>query len=436
MSANRRQALLGSLAVLASGALHPLLAAVPRSARFPERFLWGVATAGHQVEGNNVNSDMWLLEHAQPTLFMEPSGDACDQYHRFRDDIALVSSLGFNTYRFSLEWPRIEPAQGEYSRAELAHYRGLLESCRERGLLPFVTVNHFTTPRWFAALGGWEGAGASEHFARYCEQVSRSLGDLIGAASTMNEPNIGRLLSWMGLPPAMFVTQSAMLAAAAAATGSQRFTAIQFAQQELILQPLLDGHRRAYEILKAGRGSFPVGVNLALMDDQAVGPDSLVQRKREECYQPWFEAARHSDFIGVQTYSRSRLDSHGVVAPEPGIELTDSGEEFYPESLEHTIRLAAQQTGKPVYVTENGICTNDDTRRVAYIQRALAGVRRCLDDGVDVRGYVHWSLLDNFEWIFGYARKYGLVAVDRITQQRLIKPSARMLGQIARRNSL
>jgi beta-glucosidase len=433
---NRRQALLGSLAMLGAAALHPVPTAASPTRQFPKGFLWGVATAGHQVEGNNVNSDMWVLEHVQPTLFKESSGDACDQYHRFRQDIALTASLGFNTYRFSLEWPRIEPAPGEYSSAELDHYREVLLSCREHGILPFVTITHFTTPRWFGALGGWEARGASDHFARYCEKVSRHLGDLIGVASTMNEPNIGRLLRWMGLPPEVYTTQAAMLAAAATATGAQRFSVVQFANQDLILQPLLDGHALAYEILKAGPGSFPVGMNLAMTDDQAVGVDSQVNRKSEECYQPWFEAARHSDFIGVQTYSRSRVNSQGFAGPEPGVELTQSGEEFYPESLEHTIRLAAQATGKPVYVTENGIATENDARRVVYIQRALAGVRRCLDDGVDIRGYVHWSLLDNFEWIFGYGPKFGLVAVDRATQRRIIKPSARMLGSIARKNAL
>ena len=312
----------------------------------------------------------------------------------------------------------------------------MLTSCHEHGLLPLVTINHFTAPRWFGAQGGWEGAGASDHFVRFTEQVSHSLGDLIGAASTMNEPNIGRLLRWIGLPQAMYSIQDAMLAAAARATGSQRFTAIQFANQDLILKPLLDAHRRAYETLKGGPGSFPVGVSVAMMDDQAVGDDSQVVRKREDCYEPWFEAARHSDFIGVQTYSRSRLDSHGFVGPEPGVELTHSGEEFYPESLEHTVRLAAKATGKPVYVTENGIDTLDDTRREVYIKRALTGLRRCLDDGIDVRSYVHWSLLDNFEWIFGYGPRYGLVAVDHSTQERTVKPSAHLLGSIARSNRL
>lgn len=436
MSASRRQVLLGSLAVLGASGLSGLSGATTKSGRFPEKFLWGAATAGHQVEGNNVNSDMWLLEHVQPTLFKEPSGDACDHYHRYRSDIALLAALGLNTYRFSLEWARIEPAPGEYSLAELNHYRDMLVACHEHGLLPLVTINHFVAPRWFGALGGWEGEDAADHFARYAEKVSQHLGDLIGAASTMNEPNIGRLLRWVGLPPVMYTIQDAMLAAAAKATASQRFTAIQFANQDLILQPLLNGHRRAYEALKAGPGSYPVGVSVALMDDQAVGEDSQVARKRADCYDPWFEAARHSDFIGVQTYSRSRLDRHGFVGPAPGVELTHSGEEFYPESLEHTIRLAAQATGKPVYVTENGIDTLDDTRRVAYIQQAVAGVKRCLDDGIDVRSYVHWSLLDNYEWIFGYGPRYGLVAVDHSAQERAVKPSAHVLGAIARNRGL
>ena len=430
MNTTRREALIGSLALLGAAAV-PAGAPAPIA---PKGFLWGAATAGHQVEGNNVNSDIWVLEHVQPTLFKESSGDACDHYHRFREDIALVAALGLNTYRFSLEWARIEPAEGEYSRAELDHYREVLACCHEHGLVPMLTITHFTTPRWFGSLGGWEGPGAADHFARYCERASRHLGDLIGVASTMNEPNIGRLLRWFGFPPEVYKIQDAMLAAAGAATGSRRYTAVQFARQDLILKPLLEGHRRAVDILKAGPGSFPVGVNIAMTDDQAVGPNSQVAAKRADCYEPWFEAARYGDFVGVQTYSRSRLDNHGFAGPEPGVELTGSGEEFYPEALEHTIRLAAQQTGKPVYVTENGIDTEDDTRRVAYIERALAGVRRCLDDRVDVRGYVHWSLLDNFEWVRGFGPKMGLVAVDRATQQRIIKPSARLLGSIARRS--
>jgi beta-glucosidase len=197
---------------------------------------------------------------------------------------------------------------------------------------------------------------------------------------------------------------------------------------------LLAAHHKGYAAIKAGRGDFPVGVNLAIVDDQAVGPDSQRDRKRAEVYEPWLQAAAQGDYVGVQTYGRSRLGKDGPIAPEPGVALTQMGEEFYPEGLEGTIRYAAKATGKPVYVTENGIATENDTQRVEYIKRAVAGMERCLADGVDVRSYMHWSLLDNFEWIFGYRPKFGLVAVDRTTQTRTVKPSGKYLGGIATAN--
>ena len=171
-------------------------------------------------------------------------------------------------------------------------------------------------------------------------------------------------------------------------------------------------------------------------DDQPAGGDSRYQAKQADVYGPWLNLAKQDDLIGVQTYTRSRIGWAKALPPPEGAELTQMGYEFYPDSLEHTVRFAAKETGVPVIVTENGIATEDDTRRVEYIQRALAGVKRCIDDGVVVRGYIHWSLLDNFEWIFGYAPKFGLIAVDRETQKRTVKPSAVMLGKIAKANSL
>jgi len=403
--------------------------------RYPKGFLWGAATAGHQVEGGNVNSDIWLLEHVKPTIFAESSGDACNHYQLYREDIALLAGLGFNTYRFSLEWSRIEPAPGEFLTAELEHYRRVLAACHEHGIAPMLTFNHFTTPRWFAAQGGWENPQAPELFARFCGRAAHHLGDLIVAASTLNEPNIGLLLKWFNLPPAMWQVQTAMLQAAAAACGSTRFSAIMAGDPQAMLPNLLKGHRLAYAAIKSEAGRFPWGVSIAMIDDQAVGPDSQRNAKRAECYEPWLAAAAESDFIGVQTYGRSRIGKDGIVPPDAGAELTQMGEEFYPQALEQTIRYAASATKKPVYVTENGIATTDDSRRVAYIGQALTGLERCLADGVDVRGYVHWSLLDNFEWPSGYRPKFGLIGVDRATQVRAVKPSARFLGAIARANA-
>jgi beta-glucosidase len=170
-------------------------------------------------------------------------------------------------------------------------------------------------------------------------------------------------------------------------------------------------------------------------DDQPPASDSHVDQKRAEVYGPWLNLAKKDDYIGVQTYSRSRVAAKNLPPPD-GAKLTQMGYEFYPESLEHTIRYASRETGVPVIVTENGVGTEDDKDRIGYINRALQGVKRCLADGVDVRGYIHWSLLDNFEWVFGYVPKFGLIAVDRETQKRTPKPSAMLLGSIARKNSL
>lgn len=199
------------------------------------------------------------------------------------------------------------------------------------------------------------------------------------------------------------------------------------------MQPqLLRAHRDRYAAIKSGPGKFPVGVNIAIIDNQAVGADSQRDVKRQECYAAWLEAAAHSDYVGVQTYGRSLIGKDGPLPARAGAELTQMGEGFYPQGLENTIHYAAAATRKPVFVTENGIATEDDTRRVAYIKAAVQGVARCISDGIDVRTYIHWSLLDNFEWLFGYRLKFGLVAVDRKTQVRTPKPSAGILGAMAR----
>ena len=411
------------------------LMSAPRQ-HFPGGFLWGAATAAHQVEGNNINSDGWVLENMKPSMFAEPSGDACDFYHRYRDDIALAASLGYNAFRFSIEWARIEPEPGVYSMAELDHYRRVLAACHEHHLTPMVTFWHFTNPRWFAALGGWENPGAGDHFVRYCERAARHLGDLIGGAATFNEPNIPLLLKWIfsAMPRNPFAGADAMMQAAAKSIGAPRFSYFVFGNGEASRDVMLPTHDRALAAIKAGPGKYPVGLTLAMTDEQAVGEASRRDEKRELLYGPWLDAAAKSDFIGVQTYTRARVGKDGDLPPEAGVELTQAGYEFWPEALEQTIRYAASRAKVPVYVTENGVATEDDTRRVEYITRALAGVSKCLADGIDVRGYFHWSLLDNFEWNSGYRPKFGLIAVDRQTFTRTVKPSARLLGSIARSN--
>jgi beta-glucosidase len=428
-----RRALLSSVATAA--AVPGMLSAAAKP--FPKGFLWGAATAGHQVEGNNLNSDCWLLEHLPNSTFVEPSGDACDHYHLYPHDIRLLAELGFNTYRFSLEWSRIEPEEGFFSRAELEHYRRVLAACHEAGVTPMVTYSHFTVPRWFALRGGWEKADAPGRFAKFCERSTRSLGDMIGYATTLNEPDVAALLDWMRLPNGQTIGQTigSNLPAIRKQLGAPDFSSFVFADGRLTLPNLVRAHLQGKEAIKSVRPGIPVGVSLAMSDDQPAPANSHVEEKRAAVYGPFLEAARKDDFFGVQTYTRAIVAEKDLPPPKDA-ELTGTGWEFYPEALEHTIRYAAQKTGLPIMVTENGIATDDDDRRVEYIRRALAGVARCLDDHVDVRGYMHWSLIDNFEWNSGFKPKFGLIAVDRDTQKRSVKPSAAYLGNIARRNAL
>jgi len=415
-------------------------AAADKSKAFPEKFLWGCATAGYQVEGNNTTSDLWMMEHLPGTIFKEPSGDACDHYHLYPQDISMLADLGFNTYRFSLEWARIEPEEGFFSNAELDHYRRMLATCHEHHLTPMLTYSHFSLPRWFAMKGGWEQTKAADLYARYCEKATRHLGDLVGYASTMNEPDIPQLLNWINLPGMAGGKSIAEMMASGLEKVRKQVNAPEFSDlfmgdAKRTRDGLLAAHAKGKEAMKSVRPDMPVGFNLAMSDDQAAPEDSHLAEKRADVYGPWLEAAKHCDYLGVQVYSRSIVGKKDL-PPAKGLELTQTGMEFYPECVEHVVQYAAKETGVPIIVSENGIATEDDTRRVEYVQRAVAGVKRAIDDGVDVRGYIAWSLMDNFEWMSGYEPKFGMVAVDLKTQKRTIKPSAAILGNIARRNSL
>jgi len=410
------------------------------SKAFPDKFLWGCATAGHQVEGNNTSSDLWLVEHLPGSMFKEPSGDACDHYHLYPQDISMLADLGFNTYRFSLEWSRIEPEEGFFSNAELDHYRRMLATCHEHHLTPLLTYSHFTIPRWFAYKGGWQNAKAADLYARFCEKATKHLGDLIGYASTFNEPDIPQLLNWINLPGlaangSLFDMLQSNLVKIRKQLNAPEFASFFLGDGKKIRESLLAAHQKGKAAMKSVRSDMPVGFNLAMSDDQAAETDSHLDEKRADVYGPWLEAAKQCDYMGVQVYSRSFVGKKDLPPPK-GAELTQTGMEFYPECVEHVVRYASKATGVPIIVTENGIATTDDTRRVEYVQRAVAGVKRAIDDGVDVRGYVAWSLLDNFEWMSGYEPKFGMVAVDLATQKRTIKPSATILGNIARKNSL
>ena len=403
----------------------------------PSDFLWGTAISAYQSEGNNYNSDAWLQENIKPTLFKERSGDACDSYHRYRDDIAIAAKLGFNCYRFGIEWARIEPTEGFFSNAELDHYADVLETCRAHGLKPVVTFSHFTVPIWFAARGGFEVADSPDLFAAFCRKAAEHLGGLMHLATTFNEANIQLLVQVMTAFATSIPAAKAMIEAAARATASPKFSTVAYADPAISTPLMQEAHRKGYDAIKSARPDLPVGLTLTTQDIQAVGPDSLADRYRDRLYGDWLQVARtHADFVGVQPYTRFLVDAKGITAPPAGAEMTDAGYEFYPQALANTIRWAHTTIGKPIYVTESGIATDNDARRIAFIEQALAGLRDCLAEGIPVHSYMYWSLLDNFEWASGYSKHFGLVAVDLQFFKRTLKPSALHLGAIARSNRI
>ena len=448
--ASRRNFLAGaaSTALLAttSGTTAALGSGVPTRKAFPKNFRWGVATAAHQIEGNNTNSDFWFLENIKPTTFAERSGDACDSYHRYEQDIALLAGLGFNTYRFSIEWARIEPTRGNFSIAELDYYKRVLECCHRHNVSPAVTFVHASAPLWFAEAGGWLNPEAPALFARYCSTVAKALAGDMAYAFTINEPQVAKTFRAIPGAAASFAKRDqadlASHEAAARVTDSKMFVTMNYPDIEGMTPQLIAGHEQGYAAIKAERSSLPVGVTLNIIDFQPANEDSRYEEVRKTAYGAWIETTRRTgDFTGVQIYRQFPIPGKGQALPSPSpmpfLEHEGMMASFSrPEALRNGIEYVYAQTQKPIMVTENGIDTENDERRIWYIDGALAGLQECIAKGLPVLGYFHWSLLDNFEWTQGYKPKYGLVAVDRSTFKRVPKPSAEHLGAIARRNSI
>lgn len=286
---------------------------------YPRNFLWGAATAGHQIEGSNVNADIWLLEQVPETQFREPSGDACDSLNRWREDLGLVRRMGLNAYRFSVEWSRIEPVAGQFSRAWLDHYSAIAAECTACGLAPVITLSHFTSPRWFAAEGGWSNLRAAGQFGRFAGTVAQAVGRDASHIVTFNEPNLPLMGRWATTPLADPVRSGldAMLAGAAKACGGEAYDVWVYSRgDDARLANLIAGHRAARDAIRAEFPGLPVGMSLALPDVQGVGGDAGVAAYRRFAEDPFFAAARDDDFIGVQNYGRLRVSPSAVV-PRP-----------------------------------------------------------------------------------------------------------------------
>ena len=402
-----------------------LIAAAPirrgRPAASP--FLWGVATAAHQIEGNNVNSDYWVLEHVRNTGFPEPSGDACDSWDRWQEDVALVRALGLNAYRFSIEWARIEPEPGLFSPAVLDHYRRLCAACREAGISPVVTFHHFTSPRWIAAQGGWENPVTAERYARYCERAARAIGDLVDWGCTINEPN-AQVNSYVVANGKPFPREAEIRAEAARVVGSDRFGAFFMGDSLKARDTAIAAHARGRDAIKSVAPHMKVGMTLALQDMKpGPGGEALYRRLFDAARAPFYAAAAKDDFIGVQSYNRMLTGPDGYLPTPPG--LADAWQrDSAPDVLGAVVREVKEKCGAPILVTEHGINTTDDALRARHLAASLSGLRAAMDDGIAVHGYIHWSLMDNFEWGSGYKPRFGLYEVDRTNFRRTAKPSA------------
>lgn len=420
---------------------------------YEKAFLIGAATAAHQVEGNNIHSDYWVMEHLKYSDFVEPSGMAVDHYNRYAEDIRLLAIAGGNAYRFGIEWARIEPREGCFDEKEIEHYRQVLLCCKENGVTPIVTLYHFSSPAWLISKGGWCKEYVVSAFAKYTRKVIEELGDLMPYICTIDEANMGFQLhkviadmmnAGKKKEGGVQVGQNTGLDFKAIFLGmfeqSKAFKCSPFAVNTF-LKPrkqesekiVMRAHQAAVKEIKALCPAIKVGLTLSLFDYQALdGGEAQVDKLWYEdfgFYLPYFKG---DDFLGVQNYSRKIVDVKGARAPADGVAVTQMGYEDYPASIGNVLRKVAKEYHGELIVTENGIATSDDRRRCEFIREAYASVMDAKEAGVSVKGYLHWSLLDNFEWQAGFVKTFGLIAVDRKTQERYPKESLNVLGALNR----
>ena len=420
---------------------------------FPEDFLWGTASSAHQVEGNNTNNDWWAFEQQPGAIWHgDRSGLACDWWQNAERDFDLMAEMGHTSHRLSVEWSRIEPQEGVFDAAAIARYRDMLSGLRQRNIEPMVTLHHFTTPLWLARRGNWLNPAVIDYFRRFVHYTVSQLGDLVNLWCTVNEPSVVAAMGYLlGIfPPGLRSPRACFRA----------------------LKHLLQAHGAAYRVIHALDGKAQVGLvksifvfdSLDLADPASVRAARLLNYLFNELALRAVEDGKlrppmgtglttHGplldslDFIGVNYYTRLRVSLRRqddgrpkLLQPTPGAEVSDSGRygpygEIYPQGFYRVLRRAAQ-LGKPIYVTENGLPDADDDQRPRFLLTHLAQLQRAISEGLDVRGYYHWSLVDNFEWAEGWALRFGLVALDEETQARTPRPSAQLYSDIIRANGI
>jgi beta-glucosidase len=405
---------------------------------FPEPFMWGAATSSHQVEGGNDGNDWWAAEQAGQVPY--PSGAACRHYHLYEQDFDLAQSWGHNAHRFSIEWSRIEPSEGVWDAAATAHYRDVIRALRQRGLEPVVTLHHFTHPNWFARRGGWLRRDSAALFARYADYVLTHVGGDVTYWLTLNEPTVYVMQGYVNGEWPPFVRSS-------------------WRQAMRVCHRMARAHVTAYRGMHQKRPDIQVGFAHSAPWVEPCNParqrDRLAATLRDRVLNDTFfqligmplrstrRGQRALDFLGLNYYTRTVVRSTGIglsavlgracheshhVDQGP---WSDIGWEVYPAGLSRVLDKYSV-LGLPLLITENGIATQDEDLRSAFLHRHLVCLGEALERGVPVIGYLYWSLIDNFEWAEGHRARFGLAAVDYQTQQRLPRPCADLLAQVCR----
>lgn len=412
---------------------------------FPKNFLWGAASAAMQSEGGNENNN-WA-EWAKQGKTVDLPGKAVDFWNRYDEDFGIARDLNMNAFRLSIEWSRVEPSPGVYSEEALAHYRKMLIAARAKGLKTFVTLLHFTTPTW---AGDWTDPRLPTWFGRFVGQVAAHLGDQIDFWLTLNEPNVQMLTGYV---------------AGVAPPGKKDLQ-----QAALMLSHLLKAHGRAYHVIHDFFPRAQVGFahhmrvfqpaqwwnpldqivtgfadqfwNKQLLDAMTTGRLLLSIPFVVRIDEDYPELAHTLDFVGVNYYTREKIHFNLAsptkfeLAPkDPNGNYGDTGDEVYPEGFYSTLRVAGSY-GKPVYITENGMVDAADVRRLPYICDHLRQLAYAMQDGTDVRGYIHWSLTDNWEWVYGFGPRAGLVWIDYATLTRTVRQSGKLMSRIIESSSL
>jgi beta-glucosidase len=395
---------------------------------FPEGFYWGAATASYQVEGGIENTD-WAKAAIEGRV--PPCGASSDHYHRYIQDFDIAKTLGHNAHRLSIEWARVEPEEGKFDEMAIAHYRQVLLALRDRGITPFVTIWHFTLPLWFSEAGGFEQKNSPEVFARYATYVVEQLGDLCEHFSTMNEPNVWAGHGWIygAWPPfkrAKLLWKSIGKEDGTSKSAKDKPRNAHFFDYLRVEKNLIKAHKLTYKKIKKIRPDVKISLvkHVRVFRGKHFFHRPLAQLMQYFQTHRFLRAvARSLDEIGLNYYRIT------IFGDKRTWRKTDMGWTYAPEYIYEALK----ELGKyqlPIFVSEAGLADADDSDRAEYIQKQVEATWRAIEDGVDVRGHLYWSLLDNYEWALGYEKRFGLIEVNYQTMERKIRPSAYVYKEI------